>query len=259
MRNSLYIYQVRIGRIDPRLTRVCRWLFRTFLFTGSLILSVNMQNEIWKPAAGLETRYEASNLGRIRSIPLIIYDKRNRPLVVKGKVLSYGNTRNYKSISLRIGVGTKKTFLVHRVIAATFVPNPENKPEIDHIDGNPHNNRADNLRWVTHKENQNMPILKQRMGNAKRGDKCYFYGKRNLEVVNARPIMQMDLQGNVIKVFPSATEAHRQTGILTTTITNVAAGGYVISKGRKYPAKTAGGFKWKYITREEYAEYAKNV
>lgn len=62
---------------------------------------------------------------------------------------------------------------IHRIIAETFIPNPENKPCVDHIDGDKLNNRVDNLRWVTHLENNNNPITKQRLINSQNKSDTY--------------------------------------------------------------------------------------
>lgn len=63
----------------------------------------------------------------------------------------------------------KQKFSVHRMVALTYIPNPENKPEIDHIDGNPLNNNVDNLRWVTRQENEMNPITRQRISKVHKG------------------------------------------------------------------------------------------
>ena len=88
--------------------------------------------------------YELSNYGRIRINGVITEPKKFR------------NTEYYACPA------SKYSGLLHRNIAKLFIDNPENKPCVDHIDGNKHNNRVDNLRWVTHKENNNNPVTKTR-------------------------------------------------------------------------------------------------
>ena len=70
------------------------------------------------------------------------------------------NLSNAHSGYLQVGLGGCKAVLVHRLVAEAFIPNPENKPCVDHIDGNKTNNGVENLRWVSHKENSNNPNTK---------------------------------------------------------------------------------------------------
>lgn len=106
-----------------------------------------MEKEIWKNIPGLGT-YQASNLGRIRNNKPIASKTAKRKECLKTKV----SRRGYEEVSISID-GKPYTKLVHRLIAITFIDNPENKPEVDHIDSNKLNNRVDNLRWVTREEN----------------------------------------------------------------------------------------------------------
>ena len=80
---------------------------------------------------------------------------------ITGKELKPFLRKGYLCVCL-YNFGIKYTIYVHRLVAETYIDNPLNKPCIDHIDGNPFNNHVDNLRWVTHSENNNNPITKQR-------------------------------------------------------------------------------------------------
>lgn len=99
--------------------------------------------EEWRAIAGYEGLYEVSNLGRVRSLK---YWGGNRVAILKQAT----SKRGYKKIAL---TSEKKTFLIHRLVAQAFIPNPENKPEVNHIDGNKQNNCVNNLEWVTGSEN----------------------------------------------------------------------------------------------------------
>jgi hypothetical protein len=107
--------------------------------------------EIWKEVKDYEGIYEVSNLGRIKSLSRYIF-KRDMPFLLKEKILKpYINNFNYSRIHLHNK--KSKSFYLHRIVGEAFLPNYENKPQINHIDSNKQNNRIENLEWCTPKEN----------------------------------------------------------------------------------------------------------
>lgn len=158
-------------------------------------------------------------------VPVIIYDEeleisKEGTVLRNGKIYkSYIRSGGYLKLTMKID-NVIRNILLHRLLAQAFIPNPENKPMVDHIDGNPLNNSIDNLRWVTASENSRNPNT-----IAKNIARC------------AKPVAQYSLDGKLIDKFTSMRDAERDLNISHTHISNVC----------KQKQHTAGGYIWKYI------------
>lgn len=166
----------------------------------------NIDGEIWKPIAEYNGAYEASNYGRIKSLArTVMFD---HPKFGKCS-LSYSetimkqttNSTEYLYVTLSDENGGSKTHRVHRLIAKAFIENSENKPFINHRDGNKTNNAIHNLEWVTVKENT---IHAYQSG--------LIPIKKGAEHAQSKLVYQYSIHGELIAIHGSCGEAHRVTG-----------------------------------------------
>lgn len=182
------------------------------------------KTEEWKDIKEYEKTYQISDFGRVKSL------KFGKEKILKLKK----NSGGYLEVLL-YGKQSKKTYRVHRLVAEAFIPNPNNLPEVNHIDGNKENNNIYNLEWVTGSENKKHAYKTGLMGTTERiRKKCIENGKKT-----CKAICQFDLNGNFIKKWESQSEASRVKRIHRVSILNCL----------KNKTKTAGGFIWKYCDK----------
>lgn len=178
--------------------------------------------EIWKDIQGYEGLYQVSNMGRVKSLERFRYAKtigeKDWVAPVNERILKPGICRGYCQVVLNKN-GTKSRFQVHRLVATAFIPNPENKSQVNHINGNKVDNRLENLEWVTPSENQIHAIKTGLVGPPPQ----------------SRPVLQISLGGKFIKRWDSSKSASRELGISSGNIRSCCSG----------KRKKAGGFIWK--------------
>ena len=110
--------------------------------------------EEWKDIQGYEGLYKVSSCGRVKSLSRITTNgRKTKERILKKSITSLGYCRTTLTKN-----NIKNTISTHRIVAQTFIPNPLNKPCVDHINTIKTDNRVENLRWVTHKENTNNPL-----------------------------------------------------------------------------------------------------
>lgn len=108
--------------------------------------------EEWRDIEGYDGLYQVSNKGRVKSSDRVQLTPRKLPYMRKGRILKQQECRGYKTVSIT-RLGKKKTLLVHRLVSEAYIKNPENKREVNHIDGDKSNNNSKNLEWSTRLEN----------------------------------------------------------------------------------------------------------
>lgn len=186
--------------------------------------------EVWKDVKGYEGIYQVSNIGRVRSLDR--WTNGLKHMFKRGCIRKPFDTTGYDSVTL--SNSGDKTFMVHRLVADAFIPNPNKLPCVNHIDGNKKNNIVSNLEWVTYEENTHHAI---RLGLID-VEASRINGRKAIEVTG-HPIICEDSG----EVFESVHQACIRFGS-EEFIQNCLALGRRSHKGR--------GFMFRYISRDDY-------
>ena len=166
------------------------------------------EEEIWCPIKGYEGLYEVSDQGRVKSL------KFRKERIMKQLITPKG----YIRVGLRKN-GYQKMCKVHRLVAQTFIPNPQNLPQVNHIDENPSNNKVENLEWCDAKYNNN-------------------YGTHNRRIADkkSKPVIQYTKSGELVREWKSIKDVERNLGYYSQNISQCCTGRY----------KSAYNFIWKF-------------
>ena len=174
--------------------------------------------EIWK-YVDIDKTYKVSNKGSIYEEP--------RGIIMEPYILNSG----YAKVYLRKPISEDR--LVHRLVAEAFIPNEENKEQVNHIDGNKLNNSVDNLEWTTASENVNH--------NKVLGILDTHTARAELNKVQSKAVNQLDIEtGKVIATYNTIREASKETGSQDGKITMVCQG----------KRKSHNGYSWEYVNKE---------
>lgn len=161
--------------------------------------------EIWKQLVGYEGHYEVSNKGRVKSISRSIPTCYKSVRTVGETILKQCDYRGYLAISLNVN-NKCKMMRVHRAVAEAFIPNPDNKPFVNHIDSNKTNNEVSNLEWVTNGEN---------MDHARKNNRWRPILGQLLPRI---PVQQFTLDGKLIATYMNIAAAAKATRVNPDTI-----------------------------------------
>lgn len=171
--------------------------------------------EVWKDIPGYEGKYQVSNLGNVKSL--------NYKRTGEEKLLKAVDTANgYCGVNLRSKTSHKSLVNIHRLVGALFVPNPENKPQLNHINGIKTDNRAVNLEWCTASENQQHSV--------------------GMRLRHTSKVLQFDMSGTLLREWDSIRSAAAEIGCTRSAIRRCCE--------RK--VKTSMGYIWKYKEAAPY-------
>lgn len=188
----------------------------------------NTKKEVWKDVVGYEGLYEISSFGRLKRLKRTTLGKDgveyNYPeLIIKGDYDKDGYIRTTMSKNKK-----KKTKKIHRLVAEAFIPNPNNYPEVNHLDEIKDNNHVSNLEWTTTRGNANHGTRNERIANH----------PNQLAKINSwkKRVRVTDLKSGEVKTYESATKAGKHLGFDQTLISRCCRNNTIFgkSKGEEY-------------------------
>lgn len=200
----------------------CQQMWKNGKITPKRVF-VDLPDEEWKTIPGFDGMYQISNFGRVRSYKGTHGGREDIPKLMKEHL----NTKRYNQLGFCYK-GKMKRILVHRLVAEAFIPNPENKPFINHKDGVRSHNHIDNLEWVTQSENMrhSYDVLKQPLPpGTPKSIRCVETGK----------------------TYKSAADAQRDTGVSKANIGKVALAKGTGGRRLGHTNLTAGGYHWEFV------------
>lgn len=203
-------------------------------------------SDVWKDIPGFEGRYQVSNAGQVRSVPR---DVNNHTGVIhlKGKILKQRpDFKGYMRIDLNDNFGRHKYLGVHRLVAMAFIPNPENKPQINHIDGIKNHNFVENLEWVTNQENHDHAVLnglypsQHQLREKRRNEKENKETSKGMPGKKPKTVLQIDpISKEIIGKYQSIADAARAVGCKSPSNIGECC-------RSAYGRKTICGYEWKF-------------
>ena len=187
-----------------------------------------MAEEVWKDVVGYEGVYQVSTLGRVRSLERTIHKNDGTSMLIPSKMIApVLMNKGYIGATLCKNK-IQRIKRVHRLVAQAFIPNPENKPQVNHKNGDKTDNRVENLEWATAKEN-----IRHAFDNGLNG--YSEYRCQRAREASAKPVKCVETG----EVFDSLTDAARKYNIDLGNMSGCV-------NGYKYK-RTAGGYHWQLL------------